>query len=407
MIILVINSGSSSLKYQLIDMKDEKVLSKGICDRIGLDDSFLKCQAYGEEEVVTYENIPNHTVAVQVVLNCLSSSGGGILSSMSDISAVGHRVVHGGEFFSDAALIDEKVMEAIRQCSSLAPLHNPANIVGIEACREILPDVPIAAIFDTAFHQTMPDYAYIYPLPYELYKKYKIRKYGFHGTSHKYVSHRAAEIIGKPVEKLKIISCHLGGGASVCAINHGKSLDTSMGFTPLEGLVMGTRSGTIDPAIITFLMKNENMSVAEMDNMLNKKSGILGISGISSDFRDIEKAAYTGNERAKLTVEVFCYRIKKFIGQYMAVMNGADAIVFTAGIGEHDWRVRGKSLENLECMGIRIDHEKNKNAVDRSLRNKEVEITGEGSNTRIFVIRTNEELMIARETMQLVMDNNI
>ncbi len=405
--ILVINCGSSSLRFQLINMENEEVLSKGICDRIGLEGSFMKCKHINQDEITINQEISNHTSAVQLVLKCIADPRNMIIKSLDEISAVGHRVVHGGEFFHDSVLIDHKVLDAIEQCSRLAPLHNPSNIIGIKACRELLPSAPMVAVFDTAFHQTMPDYAYIYPIPYEMYGKHKIRKYGFHGISHRYIAAKTSEIMQAPLEQLKIISCHLGGGASICAINKGKSVDTSMGFTPLEGLMMGTRSGTIDPAIIPYLMENEQLGIKEINNILNKKSGILGVSGVSSDFRDIQKAAYQDNERAKLTIDMFCYRIKKFIGEYMAVLDGADAIIFTAGIGEHDWRVRQKSLENLDCMGIIVDEEQNKNAVDRTLEHKEIEITHRDSRTRVFVIHTNEELMIARDTYKVVGENPV
>lgn len=405
MIILVINCGSSTLRYQLMDMNNEKCLSKGICDRIGIRGSFLKFQSLDREEVAISQDIQDHSTAVKLVLKNISDPEHGVINSMSEISAVGHRVVHGGEYFHQSVLIDNEVLETIKECSKLAPLHNPSNIIGIETCKELLPDAPMVAVFDTAFHQTMPKYAYMYGLPYETYEKYRIRKYGFHGTSHRYVAHRAAEVMGIPIEELKIISCHLGGGASICAIDRGESIDTSMGFTPLEGLIMGTRSGSIDPAIVPMLMEKENLGTTEIDNLLNKKSGILGLSGISSDFRDVQKAAYQYNEKAKLTIDVFCYRIKLFIGQYIAALNGVDVIIFTAGIGEHDWRTREKCVENLDNLGIKIDHEKNKNAVHRSLSHQEIDITAKGSKVKTYVIHTNEELMIAKDTFSIIQHN--
>ncbi|HPD01614.1 MAG TPA: acetate kinase, partial [Acetivibrio sp.] len=338
--ILVINTGSSSLKYQLIDMTNESVLAKGVCDRIGLEHSFLKHTKIGSDSVVVEKDLYNHKVAIQEVISALTHEKHGVIKSMSEISAVGHRIVHGGEKFKESVIIDEDVVNVIRECVELAPLHNPSNIIGIEACKHIMPNVPMVAVFDTAFHQTMPRHAYIYALPYEIYEKYKLRRYGFHGTSHKYVSERAAQMLGKPIESLKIITCHLGNGASICAVKYGKSIDTSMGFTPLQGLCMGTRSGTIDPAVITFLMEKEKMTVKDVSDFLNKKSGVLGISGVSSDFRDIEEAAKNGDDRAKLSLEIFCYRVKRFIGDYAAIMNGVDAVVFTAGIGENNGYVR-------------------------------------------------------------------
>lgn len=402
MIIFVINCGSSSLKYQLIDITTENVLAKGICDRIGLEGSFLKHRTGEGNDIVVNQPIPDHKSAVQIVLEYLSHKEHGAINSLSDISAIGHRVVHGGEFFHDAAIIDEKVTDAIKQCCSLAPLHNPSNLVGIEACQHLLPNVPMVAVFDTAFHQAMPKYSYLYGLPYSLYEKYKIRKYGFHGTSHKYVANHAANFVGIPIEELKIITCHLGSGASICAVDRGESIDTSMGYTPLEGLVMGTRCGSIDPAIVPVLMEKEKLGTEEIKELMNKKSGILGISGMSSDFRDIQKAAYQYNEMAQLTIDIFCYSIKKYIGQYIAALNGVNIIVFTGGIGEHDWRVRKKSLENLDYLGITIDNEKNRNAVHKSLTNNELEITGGRSKVRILVIHTNEELMIAKETAKIL-----
>ena len=401
-IILVINCGSSSLKYQLLNMQNEKVLSKGICDGIGLDGSFLKYQTLDQEEIIIRQAIPDHSSAVQLVLNYLTDKEYGVVASPTDISAVGHRVVHGGEYFQQAVVIDDDVLNKIGNCAKIAPLHNPANIIGIEACRVLLPNIPMVAVFDTSFHQTMPKHAYTYGLPYDYYEKYKIRKYGFHGTSHKYVANKAAEIVGKPLQELKIISCHLGNGASICAIDRGESIDTTMGFTPLEGLVMGTRCGSIDPQIISFIMDNENLDVTNVMNILNKKSGLLGISGISSDFRDIQKLAFQNNERAKLAIDIFSYKIKLYIGQYMAALNGVDIIIFTGGIGEHAWQVRKNSLDNLDSLGVRIDSEKNKDAVHQSLNCKEIEISASHSKVRTFIIRTNEELMIAKDTVEVL-----
>jgi len=394
--ILVINTGSSSLKYQLIDMTNESVLAKGLCERIGIDNSILKHTKTGCDTVILERELSNHKVAIQEVIKALTDEKIGVISDMSEISAVGHRVVHGGEKFHDSVIIDEDVMKAINDCVELAPLHNPPNIIGIEACRSIMPDTPMVAVFDTAFHQTMPKYAYLYALPYETYEKYSIRRYGFHGTSHKYVSQRAAAMLGRPIQELKLITCHLGNGSSICAVDGGKSVDTSMGFTPLAGLAMGTRSGDIDPAVIKFLMEKENMSTKDIDTYLNKKSGVLGISGVSSDFRDLHAAADEGNGRAQLALDVFCYQVKKYIGEYAAAMGGVDAIVFTAGVGENDYHIRNQILENMEFLGVAIDQEKNQ------VRGKEIDISAPGAKVRTLVIPTNEELAIARETMSLI-----
>jgi len=394
--ILVINSGSSSLKYQLIDMTNEKVLAKGLCDRIGIDNSVLKHTKTGSDPVIIEKDMKNHKEAIQQVISALTDEEIGVIKDMSEISAVGHRIVHGGEKFHDSVLIDEKVIEAIRECIDLAPLHNPPNIIGIEACQHIMPGVPMVAVFDTSFHQTLPKYAYLYALPYEIYEKYGIRKYGFHGTSHKYVAQRAAAMLNRPLEELRLVSCHLGNGASICAIKNGKSVDTSMGFTPLAGLAMGTRSGTIDPAVVSFLMEKEKMSIKEVNDFLNKKSGVLGISGVSSDFRDIHEAADAGNERAQLAIDIFCYRVKKYIAEYSAVTGGLDAVIFTAGIGENNSIVRRQVLEGLEYLGIEIDQEKNK------VRGIEIDISAPNAKVRTLVIPTNEELAIARETLKLL-----
>lgn len=394
--ILVINTGSSSLKYQMIDMENESVLAKGVCDRIGLEHSFLKHSKVKGETTVIEKDLYNHKIAIQSVISALTDEKIGVIKNMSEISAVGHRIVHGGENFKESVIIDDSVMKAIKDCVELAPLHNPSNIVGIEACKQILPDVPMVAVFDTAFHQTMPRQSYIYALPYEIYEKYKLRKYGFHGTSHKYVANRAAQVLGKPIESLKIITCHLGNGASICAVKNGESVETSMGFTPLQGLCMGTRSGTIDPAVITFLMEKEKMNINDINNFLNKKSGVLGISGVSSDFRDVQDAAEHGDDRAQLSLDIFCYGVKKYIGKYIAVLNGVDAVVFTAGIGENNAYVRKEILDNMDNLGIKVDWDKNE------ITGKEIDISAPDSRVKTLVIPTNEELAIARETVKLI-----
>ncbi len=394
--VLVINAGSSSLKYQLIDMTNEAVLAKGLCDRIGIENSFIKQSKGDEEAVVISKVLKNHRDAIEAVINALTDEKIGVIKSMSEISAVGHRIVHGGEKFNSSAIINEKVMEAVRECIDIAPLHNPPNIIGIEACQQIMPGIPMVGVFDTTFHSSMPDYAYLYAIPYELYQKYGIRKYGFHGTSHKYVSERAAELLGKPLNELKIITCHLGNGSSICAVDKGRSIDTSMGFTPLQGLAMGTRSGTIDPEVVTFLMEKEDLTVKGISNLLNKKSGVLGVSGVSSDFRDLHAAADEGNKRAELALEIFAYGVKKFIGEYIAVMNGVDAVVFTAGIGENNSVIRSQVLKNMDFLGIKIDAAKNK------IRGEEIDISMPDATVRTLVIPTNEELAIARETLRLL-----
>ena len=394
--ILVINCGSSSLKYQLIDMDGEELLAIGLVERIGIDGSRVKHELTGEKEVIIEEPMEDHRKALKLVLDALVDSNHGAIESMDEIGAVGHRVVHGGEKFSESVIIDDEVMDAIRDCVGLAPLHNPPNIMGIEACRELMPDVPMVAVFDTAFHQTIPMANYMYPLPYELYEKYGIRKYGFHGTSHKYVALRAAEMVNRDIENLNIVTCHLGNGASVCAVQGGKSIETSMGFTPLEGLAMGTRSGDVDPAVIPFIMEKENLTFDEVSELLNKKSGVLGISGVSSDFRDLEEAAADGNERAQLALDLFCNRVKKYIGAYAALMCHIDVLVFTAGIGENSITIREKICDGLDCIDIRLDKDLNQ------VRGKEAIITKDLTATQILVIPTNEELMIARDTLQLV-----
>lgn len=394
--ILVINCGSSSLKYQLVDMNGEKVLCKGLVERIGIEGSRIKHDTTGKERVTIEEPMKDHKVALGLVLNALINEEHGAIKSMDEIGAVGHRVVHGGETFASSVVIDKEVMKVLYDCVELAPLHNPPNITGIEACQELMPNTPMVAVFDTAFHQTMDEASYIYPIPYEYYEKYKIRRYGFHGTSHKYVANRVAELMGKDIKDINIITCHLGNGSSLCAIKGGKSIDTSMGFTPLEGLAMGTRSGDIDPAIIPFIMDKEGMSFEEANQMLNKKSGVLGMSGLSSDFRDLELAIEEGNERAKLAIDVFVNRVKKYIGAYMAEMCGVDCIVFTAGIGENSGFLRSEICKGLECLGINIDDELN------NVRGEEAQINKDLTSTAIYVVPTNEELMIARDTLGLV-----
>lgn len=394
--ILVINCGSSSLKYQLINMENEEVLAKGICERIGIQGSFLKHQPGEADKVMIEKPMPTHMEAIQSVIDALVDPNHGVIKNMSEINAVGHRVVHAGEKFATSVVINKAVMEALNECIELAPLHNPPNIMGIEACEKIMPGVPMVGVFDTAFHQTMPKEAYIYAIPYEMYEKYKIRRYGFHGTSHKYVTEKAAEFLGKPASELKLVTCHLGNGASVAAVNKGKSVDTSMGFTPLEGLVMGTRCGDIDPAIVTFLQEKEGLTSEQVNNLMNKKSGVLGISKLSSDFRDIEEAAEKGNENAQLALEVYNYKVKKYIGSYLAAMNGADAIIFTAGLGENSDVVREAICKDMDFLGIKIDPAKNK------VRGKLTDISAEGSKVKVLIVPTNEELMIARDTKALI-----
>lgn len=394
--ILVLNCGSSSLKYQLIDGDTEKVLAKGLCERIGIEGSKLKHQPTGKEDVVFNDYMEDHTVAVKMVIDALLNAEYGVVKSASEIGAVGHRVVHGGEYFASSVIITPEVKEAIQKCCELAPLHNPANLIGIDACEKIMPGVPQVAVFDTAFHQTMPERAYLYALPYEYYEKYKVRRYGFHGTSHKFVSAEAAKMMDRPIEQSKIITCHLGNGGSVCAVRNGKSIDTSMGFTPLEGLVMGTRCGDVDSAAITFLMEKENLTASEMDTILNKKSGVLGISGVSSDFRDVEDAMGEGNSRAETALDIFAYRVAKYIGEYAAAMNGVDCIVFTAGLGENSGTIRRVICDYLTFLGVHID------SYNNSLRGKAIEISATDSRIRVFVIPTNEELMIARDTKELL-----
>ena len=394
--ILVINAGSSSLKYQLLDPEKQQVLAKGLCERIGIDGRFTY-KPEGKEPIKDAEvAMPTHSEAIQTVLNALVDPTNGVISSMDEIDAVGHRVVHGGEKFAKSVLITDEVMAAIEECNPLAPLHNPANIIGIKACQTLMPKTPMVAVFDTAFHQTMPALAYTYALPYEFYTEDKVRRYGFHGTSHKYVAARAAAMLGKPIQELKLISCHLGNGSSITAVDGGKSVDTSMGFTPLAGLPMGTRSGDLDAGILEYLMHKHGYDIDKMLNILNKKSGVEGISGVSSDFRDLETAANEGNDRAQLALDVFAYSVKKLIGSYAAAMGGVDAVIFTAGVGENDPGTRAKAVAGLEFMGIQIDPEKN------NVRGKEVDVAAAGSRARVLVIPTNEELMIAQDTAALV-----
>lgn len=394
--VLVINCGSSSLKYQLINMENESSLATGLVERIAIEGSKLTQKVDGREKYVLTVPMKNHKEAISHVINTLLDDVQGVIKSSDEISAVGHRVVHGGEKYSASVIITDEVMKDLEEFSQLAPLHNPPNIIGINACKELMPNTPMVAVFDTAFHQTMPEKAFLYGLPYELYKENHIRKYGFHGTSHKYVSQRAAEILGEDIKGLKLVTCHLGNGSSVAAVNGGISVDTSMGFTPLEGLLMGTRCGDIDPAIIPYLMDVKGYSYDEVNNIMNKKSGVLGLSGVSSDFRDIEDAAAQGNARAKLALDVFHYRVKKYIGYFMAAMNGVDAIVFTAGLGENGAETREEIISDMEWFGIKLDKEKNK------VRGQERIISTDDSKVKIIIIPTNEELMIARDTLTLL-----
>ena len=394
--ILVINCGSSSLKYQLINSDSEEVLAKGLCERIGGEGSCIKHTPAGGEKVTMEIPMPDHTNAIKAVIDALTDANHGVVKSLDEIDAVGHRIVHGGEKFAKSVIITDEVMAAIAECNDLAPLHNPANLIGINACKAIMPGVPMVAVFDTAFHQTMPEKAYMYGLPYEYYEKYKVRRYGFHGTSHDYVSARAAEILGKKRDDLKIIVCHLGNGASISAVDHGKCVDTSMGLTPLEGLIMGTRSGDMDPAIIDFIAKKENLSIAEINTILNKKSGVEGMSKVSSDFRDLSAAMDEGNKLAKMALETYTYRVAKYIGSYVAAMNGVDVIAFTAGIGENDARVRQMVGEYFGYLGASVDPAKN------NVHGDEAIISRDNDKVTVMVVPTNEELAIARQTVALV-----
>ena len=393
--VLVINCGSSSLKFQLINSDTEAVLAKGLCERIGIDGRLTYQPAAGEKET-TDKPMPTHTEAIQFVIDALTNEKTGVVASLEEIGAVGHRVVHGGEKFASSALITEEMIKAVEECNDLAPLHNPANLIGIRACQELMPNVPMVGVFDTAFHQTMPEKAYMYGLPYEYYENYKVRRYGFHGTSHSFVSKRTAEFLGRSYDDTKTVVCHLGNGASICAVLNGKSVDTSMGLTPLEGLVMGTRSGDVDPGALEFLAKKEGLDITGLLNMLNKKSGVHGLSGISSDFRDLAAGAEAGNKQAQIALDVFCYRVAKYVGSYVAAMNGVDAIVFTAGIGENDGYVRNQVCSYLGYLGITVDADAN------SKRGEEIVISTADSKVKVLVIPTNEELAIARETVALV-----
>ncbi len=393
--ILVINAGSSSLKYQLLNPETQQVLAKGLCERIGIDGKFTY-KPEGKEAVKEADvAMPTHNEAIKAVLDALVDPKNGVIGSMKEIDAVGHRVVHGGEKFAKSVLITDEVMAAIEECNPLAPLHNPANIIGIKACQALMPDTPMVAVFDTAFHQTMPPAAYMYALPYEYYEKDKVRRYGFHGTSHKYVTQRAATMLGKPIEQLKLISCHLGNGSSITAVDGGKSVDTTMGFTPLAGVPMGTRSGDLDAGILQYLMNKYSMGIDEMLNVLNKKSGVEGLSCVSSDFRDLESAAAKGDEKAALAQKKFAYEVKKFVGAYAAAMGGVDAIIFTAGVGENDKAIRSMVCEGLEYMGVKLD------AAANDVRGKETIISASDSKAKVLLIPTNEELMIAIDTASL------
>ena len=395
--VLVINCGSSSLKFQLINAESEEVLAKGICERIGIDGK-LTYQPEGGEKEKSDKPMPTHTEAIQFVIEALTNPETGVVKSLDEIGAVGHRMVHGGEKFSSSVVITDEVKKAVAECNDLAPLHNPANLIGVEACQKLMPNTPMVGVFDTAFHQTMPEKAYMYGLPYEYYEKYKVRRYGFHGTSHSFVSKRAAEVMGRPYDDLKTIVCHLGNGSSITAVMNGKSVDTSMGLTPLEGVVMGTRSGSIDPAIMEFIAQKENMDIEGVMNVLNKKLGVFGLSGgLSSDFRDLTDAMNAGDKKAKIAMDVFSYSVAKYIGAYAAAMNGVDCIAFTAGIGENDDYVREQVCSYLGYLGVDFDKE-----INTGLRGTEKELTKPGSKVRVFVIPTNEELAIARETLALV-----
>ncbi len=394
--ILVINCGSSSIKYQLLDMEKEEELAEGLLERIGEARSFLSHQT-GKGTIRREVDAPNHRQGLRLIIDLLLEGSEGVIRDLSEISAVGHRVVHGGDAFIESTLIDGEVIQTIKRCAALAPLHNPPNLAGIEAARDLLPNVPQVAVFDTAFHQTMPEEAYMYPLPYEFYEKYGIRRYGFHGTSHRYVAQRAAQILGKKLQDLKIITCHLGNGCSITAVDRGKSVDTSMGFTPLEGLPMGTRCGDIDPSIIFFIAEKENLNFVEVNNILNRKSGLLGLSGISNDVREIRREAERGNHRARLALEILAYRVKKYIGAYAAVLGGVDAIVFTAGIGENADYVRSRICQGLEFLGIQLDENRNKDPVKW-----QGIISAENSQVKVLVIPTREELMIAGDTLEIL-----
>ena len=393
--VLVINCGSSSLKYQLLDMDNEAVLAKGLAERIGIEGSVVKHEPTGKDKVIFKQPMKTHKEALDIIMKALIDPTCGVMKSLNEIDAIGHRTVHGAETFASSVIIDDAVIAEMEKCSELAPLHNPANLIGINACRELLPTVPMVAVFDTAYHQTMPPKAYIYPLDYKMYQKYRIRKYGFHGTSHRFVALEAAKLMNQPIGNLKLITCHLGNGASVAAIRYGKVIDTSMGFTPLAGLEMGTRCGDIDPAIVIFLQK-KGYSLDEVETLMNKQSGVLGISGVSSDFRDVEKAAAEGNDRAQLALDIFRYRVQTTIGSYVAALDGVDGIVFTAGLGENSESDRALICKNFTYLGLQLDEEKN------SQRGEGMIVSTEASKVTVMVIPTNEELMIARDTVELV-----
>ncbi|WP_281519074.1 acetate/propionate family kinase [Acidaminococcus timonensis] len=393
--IFVVNCGSSSIKYQLIDMADESVIAKGLVERIGIEGSVLTHTPAGKDKARLESSIPNHVDGIKKVLAALVDPNYGVIKSMDEIGAVGHRVVHGGEIFNQSVVITDEVLKQIEALSDMAPLHQPANLAGIRACQEVMPGTPQVAVFDTAFHQTMPPVAYMFGVKYEEYKDYGIRKYGFHGTSHKYVSGVAAAMLGKDIKDTKIITCHLGNGSSITAVDGGKSVDTSMGFTPLDGVLMGTRTGSIDPAVVPVLMQKKGLDAAGVDKYMNKECGVLGVSGVSSDFRDLEDAAAKGNERAKLALDMFCYQVKRYIGAYAAAMGGVDAIVFTAGVGENDIHTRQQVCEGLEFLGVKLDAERN------NVRGKATEISAADSKVKVFLIPTNEELAIAQDTLRL------
>lgn len=393
--ILIVNAGSSSLKYQLIDMDNEATIAQGLIERIGIEGGKLTQKVNKEKRVIQSE-LKDHLDAVAMMIKALTDKDHGVISSMDEVGAVGHRVVQGGELFTASAVINDEVIAAIEKNVQLAPLHNPANLMGIYACQKIMPNTPMVAVFDTAFHQTMPPKSYLYGVPMEYYERLRVRRYGFHGTSHRYVSQRAAVILGRPIEELRLVTCHLGNGSSMAAVQFGKSVDTSMGMTPLEGVIMGTRSGNVDPAVLQFIMNNEKLDINEMLDILNKKSGFLGISGISSDMRDVEDAAAKGDRNSQISIDMLYQGIKKYIAAYAAVMGGVDAVIFTAGIGENGYELREGVLENMEFLGIKFDKEKNK------VRGKEIEISTPDSKVKVLVVPTNEEIIIARDTLELV-----
>jgi acetate kinase len=398
MIILVLNCGSSSIKYQLVDMKEESnVLAKGLIERIGISDGILTHKPAGKDPYKVVTDIPDHTIGINMLMEALLSPKHGVIKDVHEIKAVGHRVAHGGENFKESVLIDNDVKKDIENCSELAPLHNPAHLKGIFSCEKILPGIPQVAVFDTSFHQTMPDYAYMYAIPYEYYEKYRIRKYGFHGTSHKFVAHKACNILGLDITKLKVITCHLGNGASITAIENGKSIDTSMGFTPVDGLIMGTRTGEIDPGVLLYLADKEGLSVSGVNNMINKKSGVAGISQLSSDMRDLEIASNDGNRLAILALNMYSYKVKKFIGAYIAAMNGLDLLIFTGGVGENDFNMRKMICSEMDYMGIKFDADAN-----NGVKGKDVVISSPDSKARVMVITTDEEFVIASDTKHLV-----